>query len=239
MGVVYKAEDTKPNAMILKNLRKALATFAGQKDTGHGDKSGEKDPTRPEEELLESLKEAIALVRSFLTERGASLDAIITQTGFARNAAIVGAKEAANENDEARKRFEVMCREVFNKFRACITIDGVNEHRHDRDAVNIIYKSLQDDRKQADISDIIRELHKVVEEAITTKTPSGDPIPPSLMTLIRVTKSLLKVDSDCSKLYCADFRRPFQRDRSSFVPIAFDQTSVICGRCPADLGLEH
>jgi type I restriction enzyme R subunit len=160
---------------ILKNLRKALATFAGQKDTGRDGKGGEEDPTRPEEELLESLKEAVALVRSFLTDRGASLDAIVTQTGFARNAAIVRAKEAANENDETRKRFEVMCREVFNKFRACITIDGVNEHRHDRDAVNIIYKSLQEDREQADISDIIRELHKVVEQAITTITPSNGP----------------------------------------------------------------
>ena len=160
---------------ILKNLRKALATFAGQKDTGRCGKGGEEDPTRPEEELLASLQEAIALVRSFLIDRGASLEAIVTQTGFARNAAIVRAKEAANENDETRKRFEVMCREVFNKFRACITIDGVNEHRHDRDAVNIIYKSLQEDREQADISDIIQELHKVVEQAITTITPSGDP----------------------------------------------------------------
>jgi type I restriction enzyme, R subunit len=30
-----------------------------------------------------------------------------------RNAAIIAGKEAANENDETRKRFEVMCREVF------------------------------------------------------------------------------------------------------------------------------
>ena len=158
---------------ILKNLRKALATFAGQNDTGHGGSGGEVDPTRPEEELLDGLKEAIAFVRSFLSDRGASLDDIKTLTGFARNAAIVRAKEAANENDETRKRFEVMCREVFNKFRACITMDGVNEHRHDRDAINIIYKSLQDDRDQADISGIIRALHRVVEEAITTRN-TGD-----------------------------------------------------------------
>ncbi|MCK4304840.1 MAG: type I restriction endonuclease subunit R, partial [Candidatus Eisenbacteria sp.] len=36
---------------ILKNLRKALATFAGHTDGGHGEE-GELDPTRPEEELL-------------------------------------------------------------------------------------------------------------------------------------------------------------------------------------------
>ena len=110
------------------------------------------------------------MVRAFLTERGASLDDIIQKTGFARNAAIVAGKEAANENDETRKRFEVMCREVFKKFKACINIEGVNAHRADYDAINIVYKSLQEDREQADITDIIRQLHQVVDEAIETTT---------------------------------------------------------------------
>ena len=82
----------------------------------------------------------------------------------------MAAKEAANENDETRKRFEVMCREVFKKFKACINIKGVNEHRTEYDAINIVYKSLQQDREQADITDIIRELHQVVDAAIETKT---------------------------------------------------------------------
>ncbi|MCA1916687.1 type I restriction enzyme endonuclease domain-containing protein, partial [Methanospirillum hungatei] len=151
---------------ILKNLRKALATFAGTGDNGRGGDGGENDPTRPEEELLADLVEAIGFVKSFLAAGNASLDHIITKTGFERNAAIVAAKEVANKNDQTRKRFEVMCREVFKKFKACITIDGVNDHRQEYDAINIIYKSLQDDRQQADITYIIRELHKVVDDAI-------------------------------------------------------------------------
>ncbi len=59
-----------------------------------------------------------------------------------------------------------MCREVFKKFKACINVQGVNAHRSDRDAINIVYKSLQQDREQADITDIIRQLHRVVDEAI-------------------------------------------------------------------------
>ncbi|MCP4165061.1 MAG: type I restriction endonuclease subunit R [Chloroflexi bacterium] len=151
---------------ILKNLRQALATFAGTGDDGRGGEGGEIDPVKPEEELLADLAEAIALVRVFLDERGASLGAIINQTGFARNAAVLAAKEAANENDESRKRFEVMCRAVFTKFRACLTVAGVNTYRHEYGAINIIYKSLLQDREQADISDIIRQLHGVVDEAI-------------------------------------------------------------------------
>jgi len=155
---------------ILKNLRKALATFAGTGDDGRGGDGGETEPAKPDEELLADLREAIAFVRSFLEERSASLDGIIGQTGFARNAAILAAKEAANENDETRKRFEVMCRAVFSKFKACITIEGVNDCRSDFDAINIVYKSLQQDREQADVTDIIRQLHQVVDEAIETQT---------------------------------------------------------------------
>jgi type I restriction enzyme R subunit len=154
---------------ILKNLRKALATFAGTGDGGRGGRGGEAEPAKPDKELLADLVEAIAFVRGFLDERSASLDNIITQTGFARNAAILAAKEAANENDETRKRFEVMCRAVFTKFKACITVEGVNAHRADFDAINVVYKSLQQDREKADISDIIRQLHQVVDKAIETQ----------------------------------------------------------------------
>lgn len=153
---------------VLKNLRKAMATFAGQGDGARGGEGGETDPAKPEEELLEDLSEAIAYVRGFLEAQVASLDEIILKTGFERNAAILAAKEAANENDETRKRFEVMCREVFKKFKACINIRGVNEHRREYEAINIVYKSLQEDREKADIADIIRELHKVVDEAVET-----------------------------------------------------------------------
>ncbi len=150
---------------ILKHLRSALATFAGTQKDGQG---GKTDPAKPEVELLADLAEAITFVRKFIEEQSASLDDVIHKTGFGRNAAIVACKEAANRNDETRKRFEVMCREVFKKFKACNNVRGVNAHRADRDAINIVYKSLQQDREQADIADIIRQLHLIVDESIVT-----------------------------------------------------------------------
>ena len=153
---------------VLKHLRAALATFAGtQPDSGR-----EIDPARLNEELLAGLAETIAFVRAFLNERGATLDDVIRTSGFERTAAIVACKEAANENDETRKHFEVLCREVFKKFRACLNVSGVNIYRDERDAVNIVYKSLQQDRERADISDIIRKLHQVVDEAIEVRADS-------------------------------------------------------------------
>ena len=154
---------------ILKHLRQALATFAGGPPESPGEDEG---PARPDEALLADLADAIGLVRQFLEGRGASLDAVIDNTGFARNAAILKCKEAANENDETRKRFEIMCREVFKKFKACINIEQINTYRKDRDAINIVYKSLQRDREQADITAILRKLHQVVDEAIEVQNVS-------------------------------------------------------------------
>jgi type I restriction enzyme, R subunit len=162
---------------ILKNLRKALATFAGHTGEGtiggDGEPPPETDPVRPEEELLADLEESIEAVKAYLEGHGFRLQDINDKTGFERNRAIIDAKEAVNQNDETRKRFEIMCREVFKKFKACLTIKGVNSYRHAYDAINIIYKSLKEDVEKADISDIIRELHKIIAETVETRSPRG------------------------------------------------------------------
>ena len=158
---------------ILKNLRSALATFAGHTETEDG---GTPDPpARPQEELLQELLEAIDMVRSFLARKAFRLEDIIEKSGFERNAAIVASKEIINENDETRKRFEIMARTVFRKFKACLNVTGINNYRMAYDAINIVYKSLQEDREQADISQIIKELHGIVGQSINvTDTGNGE-----------------------------------------------------------------
>lgn len=151
---------------ILKNLRKALCTFAGRDGDNSTQDGSEIIPVKPEEELLIDLQEAIQFVRKFLEQGNASLEEITSSTGFQRNAALLAAKEAANVNDQTRKCFEVMCREVFKKFKSCINSKSVNQYRADYEAINAIYKSLIADREQADISSIILGLHEIVDGAI-------------------------------------------------------------------------
>ena len=156
---------------ILKNLRKALSTFAGHKGEGamDGEDAPETDPLHPEEELLVELAESIALVREQLSERDFDLNRLINEIGFARNKAILDAKEAVNFDDETRKRFEISARSVFRKFKACLTFEGVKAHRADSEAINFLYKTLQEDRDQADTSAIIQTLNAIVSEAVDVK----------------------------------------------------------------------
>ena len=72
---------------ILRNLRQALATFAGGCG-GSGDGNGGEDPVKPEEELLGELDEAIRLVREWLETSGAPLAAIVESGGFAKKSGL-------------------------------------------------------------------------------------------------------------------------------------------------------
>ncbi|SEN59601.1 type I restriction endonuclease subunit R [Nitrosomonas marina] len=162
---------------ILKNLRKALATFAGHTGVDGGDNQPppELDPVKPEADLLADLEEAIEAVRTFLGAKDFKLEDVLEKSGFERNKSIIDAKEVVNQNDETRKRFEIICREVFKKFKACLTIKAINNYRAAYDAINIIYKSLQEDVEKADISDIMRELHAVIEESIEPNSVDNEP----------------------------------------------------------------
>lgn len=162
---------------ILKNLRKALATFAGHTgvDGGNGEPPPELDPVKPEQELLADLAETIEAVRAFLSAQSFRLESVSELRGFERNKAIIDAKEIVNQNDETRKRFEIICREVFKKFKACLTIKAVNNFRAAHDAISIIYKSLQEDVEKADISEIMRELHAIIEQSIVPNKGIKEP----------------------------------------------------------------
>jgi type I restriction enzyme R subunit len=156
---------------ILKNLRKALATFAtGSGATGGGEGV---DPTHPQEDLLKKLDGSLTGISTHLAEKQAPLEDILNKTGFARNAAIEKSKNAVNENDEARKRFMVMARDVFGKFKACVHLQESNSRRDRVEAVKIVYKSLVKDVEHADISHILQALHEEVDAAI--KHADGKP----------------------------------------------------------------
>jgi len=155
---------------ILKNLREALATFA-TRTTPDGQEVNV-DPIKPEEELLGELDEAISETRKFLSDRNFKLQEVVEKRDFPRIAAINSAKEVINQSEETRKNFELLAREVFRKFKACITIPGVQEYRDEYGAIDIIYKKLQDDREKADITSVVKELQAIVDKAIQPNTVS-------------------------------------------------------------------
>ena len=149
---------------ILKNLRKALATFAGH--TGatpiDGGEPPEVDPLNPEEKLLAELSDAIGIVREELTKEGFDFARLKTAGGFEKVKSLVDVKELINANDEARKRFEISARAVFRKYKSCLTFQTVEDFKADYQAIRYIYASLEEDKQKADTTAIIQRLNEIV-----------------------------------------------------------------------------
>ncbi|MGH3431307.1 MAG: type I restriction enzyme endonuclease domain-containing protein, partial [Thermocrispum sp.] len=95
-------------------------------------------------------------------------------TGFARIEALRDAADALYTSDEAKRRFEIMARQVFIRFKALLMEPSALAYAERHDNIEAIYKKLQDRRDTADVTEVLKELHRIVNETIRTAAPGDD-----------------------------------------------------------------
>ena len=95
-------------------------------------------------------------------------------TGFARIEALRDATNAVYTSDEAKRRFEIMARQVFARFKALLMEPAAFTYAERHDNIEAIYKKLQERRDTSDVTELLKELHKIVNEAIRTQETGID-----------------------------------------------------------------
>jgi type I restriction enzyme R subunit len=153
---------------MLKSLRAALAQYALGDDAGDGG-----DIVAPVEERVQALLEAIEATESHLRSSGFDPAALIGAKGFARIAASRMVSKRL-ETDESKRRFEILARQVFVRFRSLLTEPSVFQYAERHDNIEAIYKKLTERRDTADVTELLKELHRIVNEAIRTQAPGRD-----------------------------------------------------------------
>jgi type I restriction enzyme R subunit len=147
---------------MLKSLREALAQYAlGDEDDGGGG-----GIVAPIEELVASLLQAIEAGEKHLLGLGFDVAKLRGATGFDRIEALRDACDALYTSDETKRRFEIMAREVFTRFKALLMEPSALAYAERHDNIEAIYKKLQDRRDTADVTEVLKELHRIVNEAI-------------------------------------------------------------------------
>ncbi len=156
---------------MLKSLREALAQYALGEDD-EGDDGG--DIVAPIAELVAALIQAIEATEKHLL--GLDFDATRLQgaSGFDRIEALRDAVDAVYTSDEAKRRFEIMARQVFIRFKALLMEPSALAYAERHDNIEAIYKKLQDRRDTADVTGVLKELHRIVNEAIRAAAPGED-----------------------------------------------------------------
>ena len=155
---------------MLKSLREALAQYA-LGDDGAG---GGEELVAPIEERVQALIEAIEATEAHLRGLGFDPAALIGSTGFTRIKGMRDAVEAIHTSDEAKRRFEVLARQVFVRFKALLMEPSAFAFAERHDNIEAIYKKLSERRDTADVTELLRELHRIVNEAIRTQAPGDD-----------------------------------------------------------------
>ena len=154
---------------MLASLRAALAQYAlGDEDAG-----GE-DIVTPIEERVQALLEALEATEAHVRGLGFDPATLIGAKGFSRIKGLADAVEAIYSNDEAKRRFEILARQVFIRFKALVTEPTVCAYAERHDNIEAIYKRLTERRDTADVTELLKQLHRIVNAAILTADVGGD-----------------------------------------------------------------
>jgi type I restriction enzyme R subunit len=154
---------------MLKSLRAALAQYALGEDG-----AGTEEIIAPIEERVQALLEAIEATEAHLRGLGFDPATLLGAKGFARIKGLADAVEAVYTSDETKRRFEIIAREVFSRFKALLVEPSAWAFAERHDNIEAIYKKLTERRDTADVTALLKELHRIVNEAIRTQAPGED-----------------------------------------------------------------
>lgn len=154
---------------MLVSLRAALAQYALGDDA-----TGGEEIVAPIEERVQALIEALEAIEAHLRGLGFDASTLIGSKGFARIKALADAVEAVYSSDDAKRRFEILARQIFIRFKALLMEPTVFAYAERHDNIEAIYKKLTERRDTADVTELLKELHRIVNEAIRTQTVGDD-----------------------------------------------------------------
>ena len=136
---------------MLASLRAALAQYALGDDGAGGE-----EIIAPIEERVQALLEALEATEAHLRSLGFDSATLIGAKGFNRIKSLADAVEAVYSSDEAKRRFEIMARQVFIRFKALVMEPTVYAYAERHDNIEAIYKKLTERRDTADVTECSR-----------------------------------------------------------------------------------
>ena len=167
-----RISEGKNNGLIVDYIETYTALLDALAIYGSGsepEKKGEKEkpPLEPNTELIHLLEETIVAAESFLQDEvNFDLEELIIAAGLHKLAAIEKAVNAVYTNDETKRKFQILAREVFKKYKALQPHKVLNQYAPRKNAIDVIYTAIEDNIQSADVTDIMRKIQSVVDKSI-------------------------------------------------------------------------
>ena len=175
-----RISEGKNNGMIVDYIETytalldALAIY-GSTGTG-GSGRGIEPPVKPKEELIRQLEEALENTETFLLDEVSfNLNDLVIAEGLAKIAAMERGMNAVYTNDETKRKFQLLAREVFKKYKAIMPDIVLNNYAPRKNAIDAIYTAIEDNIESADVSEIMKQIQNVVDESIENMVARANP----------------------------------------------------------------
>ena len=148
------------------SLLDALAIYGAGGETGGGEGKPE-PPVKPKDELIKELEEVISATETFLQDEvNYDLQVLIDSEGLDKISALHTGINAVYTNDETKRKFQVLAREVFKKYKALQPDKILIDYSSKKNAIDAIYRAIEDNVESADVSEIMKKIQEVVDESI-------------------------------------------------------------------------
>jgi type I restriction enzyme, R subunit len=171
---------------MLKSLREALAQYA------LGEDGGAEEIVAPLAERVTALMDAVEVTEAHLRGLGFDPAGLLGAKGFARIQGLADAVDAVYASDEAKRRFEILARVVFMRFKALLVEPSALAYAERHDNLEAIYKKLNERRDTADVSALLKVLQRIVNQAIATQAPGEDQAKGLTVDLSRINLEKLR-----------------------------------------------
>ena len=146
---------------IVKALRKALADYTANLGANNG-----ADPTIDKEELVARIIEVVEKTKEFLEQKEFELEKLIGAVDFAKLAYLQEAANAVCGSIEDKKIFTTYASELNRLIKYTDRNDITAQMRKQYEAIAAIYTELQKKRKHTNTTDLMIEIHKIINEHI-------------------------------------------------------------------------
>lgn len=197
-------DDEKENGLIVDygNVYEQLERAYSIYGEGTKGQSGGKGSDKPVEKLIElagELKAAINTVKEYLQSLNFNLSDLKNAKSMEKIAQLRTATDCVCLNETTRTSFEIMARNVFRKYKALFPEKQVKPYTRDYDAIEAIYKQLNQNVKSADVTELMMELQAIVSDSIIIKEsiveePDGVSVDLSTLDFDKLKAAFAKVE---------------------------------------------
>ena len=107
-------------------------------------------------------------------------------------AALDKAINAVYTNDETKRKFQVLTREVFKKYKALQPDKILNQYASRKNALDAIYSAIENKVESADVADIMLKIQHVIDESISNTVTEPAHNPAKIIDLSELNFELLE-----------------------------------------------